>query len=501
MPALALKTQPMKRLLIFLFIGCASAQAQHFTGVLVGKYSGILGAGVNPALTAASPYIWHVNLVGVWGNVHNDYLKLRMPYPVYRFIGNRIPAPYVDEKGNPTWSNSWLKERLNGNPKNVGIGAMVKGPSVLVKVDKNWKLGVVSDATALGRVSGVYEPLAHALRNELDTAKGAYDLFDLRRRSNTETISRLTVHGMGYAAAGIHASRRIKLKWGNYLDAGINLKKVWGLGGFAFASQALKITKVNDDSVQLDGTDMRYYEFNSNGRGEALELGVLYTLQKPEFRQPGGYKYRHPDYLLRAGLALMDVGRIRYNNVAYTQWLNTSTVGWNLKAAEDRYKNQQPGLDLAEQVFRDLPGMQQGRSNIAVGLPTRLVLHADYQYTRDFFLQAQVVQSLRGRHSMSMRHPSYMMLAPRYTRSWLEVSTPLFLEYDYKQFRAALALRVGPVYLGTNSLFSMLSGKRMRDADFYIGIAFGNLPGSRFSRASKEAEDKQIRVKKECGSM
>jgi hypothetical protein len=129
------------------------------------------------------------------------------------------------------------------------------------------------------------------------------------------------------------------------------------------------------------------------------------------------------------------------------------------------------------------------------------VLHADYQYTRDFFLQAQVVQSLRGRHSMSMRHPSYMMLAPRYTRSWLEVSTPLFLEYDYKQFRAALALRVGPVYLGTNSLFSMLSGKRMRDADFYIGIAFGNLPGSRFSRASKEAEDKQIRVKKECGSM
>jgi len=490
-----------RRLLFLMMCGAVSADAQHFTPVSVGKYSGILGAGVNPALTAASPYTWHLNVVGVWANVHNDYLKLRMPYTVYRFIGDRIPDAYRDEKGKPVWSNAWLKERLNGSPKNVGASSIVKGPSLLVKLNKQWQVGITSSAAALARVNGVYEPLAYAFRRELDTARGAYDLFDMHRRSNTETIDPLSIHAMGFADVGLHASHRIKLQWNRFLDVGVTAKKVWGLGGVSLHSDALQITKVNDDSVMLNGTNIRYREFSGNGKGEGLDLGVVFTFSKPEFRQPGGYKYHHPDYMLKLGMALMDVGRIRYRNVATTNWYNTNSIGWNLKAAENRYKNMEPGIDLAEQVLRDLPGLTTGRSNEEVGLPTRLLLHADYQYNRDFFIQAQVMQSLRGRHSTNMRHPSYLMLAPRYTRSLFEVTTPLYLEYDYKKFRAGLGMRVGPLYLGTNSLISMLSGKRLRDTDFYIGIAFGNLPGSRISRAQKEAEDKTIRTKKECGSM
>ena len=68
------------------------------------------------------------------------------------------------------------------------------------------------------------------------------------------------------------------------------------------------------------------------------------------------------------------------------------------------------------------------------------------------------------------------MVAPRIEYRYFEVSLPAYLTYDYRAFRMGIAFRVGPLYFGSNSIYSFINTKNVRDADVFIGIAFGNNP-------------------------
>jgi hypothetical protein len=484
-------------------LGCMplALDAQHIHPVSGGNYSGILSTQLNPALAAHSPYNWHLHVAGIRGNVNNTYLQLRLPYSPLRVLNNRVPEAYKDNQGNAVWRDNWLDEHRNGKPDHFTATAGVIGPSLLVKAGK-WQIGFLTEANGHARLNGLYEPLVYALKRELDTGRRAYDFFHLHQGRAVEPIPRLTLHAAANTAMGVHVSREIPLQWNSKLAAGISIRRHYGLGGAAFRSEALEIRKVNGDSVLLSSTRMEAWSYEGKGRGSGIDLGVVYTFNRPDYRRPGGYGYRHPRYALRTGIAIMDIGAVRYQEAIYHTWINNQPVGWNLRSAEARYQNQEPGFTLAENVLNDLPGYTTGTSSVRVGLPTRLVLSADYQMHRNWFIQTQWVQSLRSRYNLHMRHQSYLMLSPRYEKEFIEFSLPTFLAYDYSALRMGAALRLGPIYLGTNSLKTLLRPARIRDADFYIGIIIANLPGTRRSRLEKATHEvKPRRHKADCGDL
>jgi hypothetical protein len=104
-------------------------KSQHFAPIAVGKYSGVHAAKLNPALTAYTPYKWHVNIVGVWANVNNNYMSLQLPYSAYHLPFNTMPDEYKTVNGNARFDSSFLYEDLNRKRKFAGVGAMAYLPS------------------------------------------------------------------------------------------------------------------------------------------------------------------------------------------------------------------------------------------------------------------------------------------------------------------------------------------------------------------------------------
>lgn len=486
--------------ILYLFISFC-IKAQHFAPIANGNYAGVHAAKINPALTAFTNYNWHVNVVGVWGNVNNNYLGLRLPFSAYRFINNSMPAQYKTESGNPKWDSSWLTERLNGRPKHAGAGAILYAPSFTIKFKNNWHVGLLTDATALARVSGLSENIAHALYKELDSTKNAFSLFNTKT-GEVNKIHKMAITANAWGSAGINISKDIPLEWKQHLLLGATIKKVWGLGGIYYTAADMLVTNVTKDSFHLNRTNIQYSGYQGVGNGAGVDLGLGWVYHKPEYRQPGGYSKNHTVYLFKFGLSLLDLGNIKYKNATVTTITNNRVTGWNNANVKNRFENVTPGIDLIDTAINNLPNVRQTTQDLRIGLPTRIALSADYQVKPSIYVNMQLVQSLRSRYSKHARHQSYLMVAPRWESDFFEITVPMYLEYDYRAFRMGAAFRAGPLYIGSNSVMSMLYTRRMRDADFFIGIAFGDLPGKWNIRWLKKHDKKRVNGdSKDCEKM
>lgn len=481
-------------LCLICLVFAAKLDAQNFAPVATGNYSGIHGAKLNPALPAHMKYTWHVNLVGGWVNFNNNYVSSRLPFSGYRFINNKFPAQYTNTDGSLRFDTNWIREHLNGKSKHFAGGAMIYGPSFTIKI-KKFSIGAVSEFTALGRLAGLDEKLAHAAFKGFDTARGAASLFNLSP-NGTNTIHRTAMQYSSYLAIGINAAYSIPIKWNRTVIVGITPKKIWGYGGTYFHSDKITATTVNGDSVRLDKTNITFMDFTHSGKGSGVDLGGVYIFKRPEFKQPGEYGKNHTLYQYKFGFSLMDIGRVKYKDAEVTTIANNNPIGYNVEREKAKYQNQSVSVNSINTVIRDLPNYSQTVEDVKIGLPTRLVLFTDYMVKPRWFVNAQLVQSLRSRYKKNMRVQSYLAIAPRYERDWFEVSVPMSLMYDYRAFRMGAAFRVGPLYFGSNSLLSVFSTRRTRDYDFFIGLAFGNFPG-KFKKRIEDNSDAARKAKEQ----
>lgn len=488
----------MKRIALILFFYAGLAGAQHFGPTAVGNYSGVHATKINPALTAYSKYNWHVNVIGAWANVNNNYVSMHLPYSVYRLRNNSMKDQYKTENGNPKWDTSYLREHINGFNKHLAAGAMIYGPSFTVKI-KNFHVGLVSEATGLARLSGMSESLAHAFYKELDSSRNAFQYFKFNSNNNFN-IHRTTVSANAWMALGANVSYALPLEWKQQVLFGLTLKKVWGFGGAYMQHGDMTVHRVNNDSITLNKTNIRYADYGNNGRGTGIDIGAAWVYHRPEYRQGGGYQERHKDYMFKFGFSLLDIGSIKYKDANTATIVNNRVVGWNINNEQAKFENQEPNATLIDTLLNELPNYRFVTKDERIGLPTRLALTADYQLKQHWFVNATLVQSLRTRYSKHARHQSYMMVAPRYETDFFEVSVPVFMEYDYRSLRMGASFRVGPLYIGTNSLIPYFRAKGMRDADFYIGITISDIPGKWRDRWLKEHENKRTSTQ-DCEKM
>ena len=471
----------------FRFLG-----AQHFAQISMGPYAGVHAAKINPALTAGSKYLWHVNLLGLWGNLNSRYIKTDIPYKQYTKISNGDPVLLENKQGTQVWNNANSTEILNGKPINAFAAAMAYGPSFIFKI-KGFNVGLISDATGMARVRGLDEKMAHAGWLKMDTGRGATNLFKIKQGASSETISRTTVATSRWASIGITASYELPLKWQRSVQLGISIRKLWGLGAEFYQNDEFVVRQAGAGILQLDNPNFRVGVIDARGSGVGADLGVAYTIRKREYLQNGDYKFKHPDYVARLGFSILDLGSVLYQNVQLGA--ANGNIAWNSNNASGRYGNLSPGVPGINDIVDELPGYNVFRQNLRIGQPARMAFTADYQFRKHWFIQSQWVQSLRSAFGISARHASYIMVGPRYESDLFAFTLPVMLEYDYRAVRAAMSIRLGPLYVGSNSLLSVIKTRGVRDVDYFIGIAFGDIAGSWINRLNGEKEERAKRKK------
>lgn len=490
----------LKNYCLLIFASFASSlSAQHFSQIGMGRYAGIHAARINPALMANTKYLWHVNLVGGWINGNSSAYSFTPPYNGNKPARSRFADEYFRSENKTRLQQSWFKGTWDGKDQSAALSSMLYGPSFMLRIGK-FKVGLLTDINSHIRIDGMSSNLSRAVFNRMDSSRGAFSSFELNSNGQTDRIAAFTAAQNQWSSIGITGAYSIPLKWKRDLHVGATLKSIRGLGGSYVQSDEILATRISQGVYSLDQTRIQTASYES-GRGTGFDLGFAYTIRKKEHLQPGDYKFKHPDYMVHLGLSFMDIGSILYRDVAATTFINQAPVTWNTAGAASVYQPV-PDVKNVQAVLSNLPGKESFTQDLRIGLPTRMAWSADYQFKRHWFIQGQWVQSMRGKYGNAIRHQSYLMIGPRYESDLFAFTLPVMLEYDYRSLRPAASMRIGPIYIGTNSLLPAIRTRNVKDLDYFIGISFGDIPGAWIDRLGSDKEEKEkIKRAQSCDKM
>ncbi len=464
--------------------------AQNISQLSNGNYNPLHSLQLNPSLNSFTSIKWQVNVAGFWVNANNNYLSLRLPYSAYR-VPNNIPLHYQTESGNPKFDKSWMHENLNGKSKQLSIASDVYGPGFYIKLKHNWGIGLVTLGNVQLRGHKLSENLAHALFKELDSSQAAFSLFNKSISANNQ-IDAITLSANSRAQLVFNLSKKIELDHQRQLSFGISIKKQWGFNGAYYHQSEINTINLNHDSILIKPMNATFISYGDKiGKGWGTDIGATYLFKKKAFKQNGNYKKLHPDYHSKIGFAILDIGKINYQN-AEVRTLNTNSDV--ILQNDNNFRNDLDNSDyekIIDSVFQSIGHYSESNRNINIGLPSRISVSSDFQLGKHYFISTVLVQSLRKKSSIHHRYQSYLMASPRYETRYFEISLPVLLEYNYRGLRIGTSLRFGPLYIGSNNLYSFINTRNIKDVDLFAGINFSDFSGLKLGLKNKKSKAKK----------
>ncbi|MFN8348474.1 MAG: DUF5723 family protein [Spirosomataceae bacterium] len=484
----------LHRFLIVCFglISLLPAQAQHWLGISSGNYAGTNALFLNPAHAADSRHKLYINLVGNDFFLINNYLRYDAPYSFLSLITNSVSQKYRSERGLIIWRDTYYAERLNGQKKHFHMGGDLRGPSVLYSFKNNrFAIGLTSRGRYLLNMNDVSEETARIIRYGTDLA-------ELQNRRYTGQTAKLSTNG--YIELGATFGAVVMDNDEDFLKIGATVKRAVGVynvhANMENTNYRVQVESLNRErefilSTQLQATygyttDAAFSKMSlspgflfgkqSAGAGWGMDIGVVYEY-RPEvnkFRRnaPRGGKEPDPNknkYKFRLSAALTDVGAIRYKNLNYVREIDV-----NRTAAQFSYVNFDKANTTAKAVGAVNTSLQvnpdQNARAFTVGLPMATNISFDYHHKGNWYVNALLVQNLRGKRYLDVQTQSVLAVTPRYETRWLEVSMPLSLIDNYRVFAFGLAARVGPVFIGTDHLGGLIDIGKPQGLDFYFGL-------------------------------
>ena len=449
----------MKRKILIagLFLGGVAASnlsAQKYLGLSNSNYSGVYGSQYNPAKLTDEKVKVAVNLVSFNGLVNNDYYKFKNL--------NSFGGFTLDELGNGASHNGG-----NGALINLGIVGEVLGPSFQFTVNNKLGFGFSSRARIFGQGKNINSAFLNALNGNLGTDNPGLATIPLVDNTgfgiNTTALTDLGVKG----AYAVIDNNDLKLS----LGASVKLYKGAGLNRFESnghnliynnnpSNPTISATNINWDlytnlNPEKSLNDYGFGDFFGGATGFGGDFGAELTLKEASGDKP---------YFLKFGASVNDIGAIKYNDI---RKLSIRGAGSAIDPNEiDIFDLNSTANYLRSRGYNTT----LTTSSVSQGLPTNLNLYADYAITKRFFVSANGLVNLAKTNSTNPYYHSFVGLVPRFESKWVDVSVPLTYNFMSQDFKPGLALRLGPLSIGSDDLKILFTNSK--GANIYAGLGF-----------------------------
>ncbi len=448
------------------------ASAQNLLGLTTSPQAGIHRAYQNPAWLADSPNRFFVSVGTVALHANNNFVRYKAPFSLLRLLTGQVSAPYRQPDGSIRFETNYTEEIQDDRPKNGTVWGEFRGPALQVAVGKKTVLGLSSRLRASGQVWGASGPLLSALRASLRSDV----LYSIPSRNNAFSTNATT-----YAELAASVGQTLVETETSTLMAGLTVKYLVGFTSGHFVNEGLTYEVLSDPNIPNRGflkvnEITGAFGYTSFLQNENLSLRSLLN-RNPPGRGVGvdlGLAYRHQSdpygSVLRAGLALTDLGSIRFTGDAYAiNQQNLRFVGEDFNDV----RNSEQIVNVIRQKLRVDPSQNIG--SFANGLPSSLNLSLDYERPNGLGVQLAYWADLRGNSAVAMHQPSLLALVPRYNHRWLGVALPV--SYLNGSTQVGLSLRAGPFWAGSDNVPGLLgnsqNGISPRGVDLYLGMAMG----------------------------
>lgn len=449
--------------------------AQNLLGISTSKHGGTNRLYINPALAADVSSRFYVNVATANLHLNNNYVRYQAPFSLLSYLTNKVPQQYKRADGSVMFTTEYTEEDLDGKPKNGTLQGEVRGPSFLTHLGERGAFAVTTRFRAVGQLTGASQSLLSALRAGLDD--GA--LFGIPNSRNqfgagTNTFSEL---GLTYATTVWEVE-------GRRLLLGVTGKAMLGYNAQFLLNRGLDFRIVDDPTSQsrallevnrFDAT-LSYTNFLQN---RLLGIGTLFSPSAPGFGVGADLgltyisQYDAESPALQLGLALTDIGGIRYKGQQYT-YADVRQQPVVFSSSDfDGKKGSLQNIQVIQDKFTT--GRSPDQTAFRVGLPTSLNLTLDYELPTGAGINVTVLQDIRPAQALATHQPSLVAITPRYDKRWLSVAVPI--AYLNRNIVAGASVRLGPAWLGTDNFLGLIgnasNGIHPRGLDLYGGIAFG----------------------------
>ncbi|MFI0430061.1 DUF5723 family protein [Mariniflexile sp. HMF6888] len=446
--------------LFTLIVSSYSLQAQSYLGFLTDNYSGVNSVISNPANIVDSRFRADINLVGMSAFVGNDYYNMNIIKAIkdddYNFEGESRQNPKINNNG--------------------GVNVDVMGPSFMFNINDTNSIAVFTRARTFVNANGI----------------NGRDLYAIDEDGNTDyTVNEdnFNAFGQTWAEIGLSYARVLVNERETFLKGGISLKYLKGGGSAYVAGRNITVFYDADGAMFSGGgttgsvsstgeviygrfddfdRDDYEYKFPKSAVGLGVDIGIIYEWRpnyrdyKPRKVWPNRLTYKEQNkYKLKLGFSITDIGSINYKDGIEDFFDITNT-----NVSEEAIDNEDNLYDILNNLYT-LTNSTIGYKAI---LPTALHLNADWRFKNNFYLNFNTDIALTGKGQIhTSKITNIASLTPRFESKWLSFYMPLSM-VQYAGFQVGAGLRLGPLYLGSSSLFTNLMSEKSKGANFYAGL-------------------------------
>lgn len=484
------KRAPMKNLLytflLFLLL-TLQLSAQEFLPFASSNYAGVTGVHLQPASIADSRYNFDMSLAATNVAFTNNYFTFD-PYLLWHpkmLKDIDLQGPYVGR-------------HLDGSDKTVIINERQDIFSFMLNLSDKDAIAFTPSVRTIFNLDNMTESLAMQL-DEL--YKGAAP------KGVRLTNENLNIQMNSWVEYGFSYARVVMDKQEHFLKAGATLKINQGLGSAYMYIKDLTYLVPGEDTVSFYNSYASYgtsdnleedfsYKFDANP-SLSLDLGVVYEY-RPQWME---YKYDmdgetniwrkdEDKYLFRLGFTMSDLGAVRYRRNPISRDFNIDTT--ELYTGDLEFNSIADFNDFIDTTFTFYDVSDKYNMN----LPVCLSLQADVRVAKGFYVNFTPYVALnRGNNNVNKVHYiSSFNLVPRYDHKWFGVSVPVQYN-DLKQWNIGLGVRIGPLWLGWNDLFSTMVSSNNRFG--YSSCAMLKIPVL-YNRPHDKDKDKVSDKKDKC---
>lgn len=435
--------------LTFLMI-CASLSAQRFNGFIHSDFSGIIGARVQPASIAGSPYKWDVSLINANLFATNNIARLE------NGEGGTAIVRFIDDKTKFLQANAAVGgiSAMISLPRSQAIGLQyqIRGHASANNVTPNF-ISQVDRFTDPRIVNSVVEnesgEVAAALWRELSLTYAAVAWDD--------GYNRLKI-GLTAKMVNTYGGAFVELKDLDYSISNI------GIGTFTNFEVDFGYSANLDPFDGFAGTQQLSGLPPKNAFQAAFDVGVVFERRasRPAPRSTAGTRLEPDvDYLYRISASVTDLGIFEFAQGIASTSVQGLQPGLGNSIDFDALLNGVEGFSSLRDSISTFTNTENITGRFKVSMPTALNLNFDYNFGNDWYVNGAALVDLTGLMPVDYRlnYLHNLTITPRWEQSRRAVYMPLYVN-QIGDVHVGAAARLGIITLGTHNLGSLFSSTR-----------------------------------------
>lgn len=465
---------------IFLSLVCyiTNTHAQDFIGFNQSNYAGVTGVYQQPASIVDGRMKFDMNLIGINVGAYNNYIGVkREAFKKQGSWGNPTFPAFDDTQ----FGDKYLVEKVKNKDKSVYFSNRITGPSFMVNINRKNAIAFTSGVRNYVNIDGISPNLAKLAFEEFKYP--SLWVTDLKNKN-------LSIQEMSWAEYGLTFAHVFKEDNEHYFKAGATVKLLQGIQSAYMFVKDLQYNFHTDTVLSIFQSEVNYghsdnltlkdiklgqsnsgtkvFDYSQSYPGVGFDFGAVYEWRpdylKHKYDMDGEKDLWRKDknkYKLKVGFSVTDLGSIKFKKGATSGDFQANVGYWNLKPISPK------SVGEFDDTIKGRFTPTGTKSYYRMNLPTALSVQIDYLIWKDIYINLTPFIAFQFKKNDTKVHDiSSITLTPRWDHKWFGAFVPI--QYNFLDgFRAGLAVRLGPLVVGSSNIAPLVGQKTVYGADVY----------------------------------